>query len=181
MAITFIKQAIAVKRDDNSFLSFAKETELEGITETYVADAPVVLTAGFIVEAANPATVVHGFALRAGQNGAAAGDKVAEFLTAYPGITIYGNALDGTDPVAVTEVLADADIGATMRLARAAILPASANGWYFSDTASSHAVMIMNRKSDYTIPNSAQLRALNGDIDARLSATLLDAARQFES
>jgi len=191
MADTYPLQALALSLPSNSFLSYATRTLEEGITETFSADAPIVITAGLVVEAASPATAVHGFAVRAGQNNAAAAAVLAEFVPAMQGLEIFGNLLSDSDPslnngaTGTAEAFVRADVGANVRLKFGNILAGSAEAWYFGDNSTTGAVQIIDTKSDYTFTEAAgtggKERPAVGDFDVRLTAVMLEAIRTFNT
>jgi hypothetical protein len=171
---THPKRALRLNREDNSFLSYAVRNELEGASQTFVEDSPVVITAGLIVEAASPATAVIGFAVKAGQN-VAGGTVLSEFVPAFPGLTMFGNLLT---TAAADHTLADADIGTDADLIKGAILPDGSSAWYFNEALAT-GVHLFSRDTDYIKPNDPETRAVAGDINARLLATLVDGIRDL--
>lgn len=185
MADTYPKLPLRLNRPDNPFLSYGARELEEGASETFVEDAPIVVTSGLVVEAANPATAVFGFALRAGQNNASAAAVLSEFLPATPDLEIFGNLLDDTDATANDHVFARADIGNDFNLEKDTILASGDTAWFFSDdTGSTEAVRIVNSKSDYVFTEAAGVggkeRPAIGDLNPRLTATVLAAIITYD-
>jgi hypothetical protein len=186
MADTYPKLPLALAIPNNSFLSYAVRTLEEGATQTFVKDAPVVVTAGLVVEAANPVTAVFGFAVRAGQNVAAAA-ALAEYVPAFPGLEIYGNLLDDTDPVANDHTFARADVGNDFPLEKAAFLAGGGTAWYFNDDSDGtppEGVRVVNTKSDFTHTEASgtggRERPAVGDLNPRLTAVVLAAVIAYD-
>ncbi len=177
MAKTFPKRALGVRLEDNPVLSYAARWEPEGATQTYVAGAPVVLTAGFIVEAANPATSMLGIAIEAGHN-AAAGAKLAKFLPAIDGLIFYANLLAAS---AADRALVATDLGTSYRIAKDAnLLGTGKPGWYIEATGTSTACKVVSFRADLIVPNENDDRAAVGDTNPRVGAIVLDSVRQWK-
>lgn len=176
MAKTFAKSALSVVIPSDAYLGFASRHALEGSTQTFVSSAPVVLTAGYIVAAANPATAVYGFALEAGHN-ITQGTQQIKFLPCYHGLEINANFLGSA---AADNDIVVADWGLAVRIALSAtLLGASSPGWYLEDTGSTQAAKISDFKSDVLVPNSSETRAFAGDTNARVRAVVLTSVNSF--
>jgi len=170
MAKTFVKQAMSLRIPSDAFLGFASMSELEGSTQTFVSSAPLVITSGYLVEAADPATAIAGFSLEAGHN-ITAGTQLVKFLPAVHGLQINANFLGSA---AADNVLAATDYGLAVRIAKSATLVGGATaGWYFEDTGSTQAAKIISFESDQIVPNQSQTRAVAGDTNARLRGVVL--------
>lgn len=173
---TFNKQALSFRMNDNPVMSYWVRYLPEGASQTFVAHAPVVLASGLVVQAANPATAVLGFAVRAGQN-TTAGLVNSEILPAVDGMSIFGNLL--TTAAATRNFLA-ADVGTAFDLALSTtLLGASRPGWYFS-AAGTTSVRVVSRHGDQFPPNVVNNTFVAvGDTDPRVEAVVLHAVRTW--
>ena len=79
----------------------------EAATQTYLRGAVVIYSAGYVQEASTDPADILGIALRAGQNGDAAGDKRANFVPLLPGTVIEANLAQA----AANTVSAATDVG----------------------------------------------------------------------
>lgn len=156
----------------------------EGATQTYVQGAPVVLTGGLIVEGANPATAVLGFAQRPGRN-AAAGANLAEVVPFHDGIYFYANFL-ATGGAGGNNVFATADLGGSYRIAKANVhYDGGGAMWFVEDTGTTTAAKMVDLNSDIIRGHAAGAddqpeRVQNGDTNARASFVVLDSVRTWK-
>jgi hypothetical protein len=180
MAKTFRKQALAVAFPSDAYLGYVSVNLPEGASQTFVSSAPVLITAGLIVEAANPVAAAAGvslIALEAGHNNGVAGAVTVKVIPCYPGLVLLGNLLGAAG---VDNVLAVADLGANHTLARSAtLLGATSPGWFFEDAAGVKSIKITNFASDQRVPNSTETIAVAGDTNARLTGEVLTAANGY--
>lgn len=177
MPKTFRKQALAVAIPSDAYLGYVSRNLPEGASQTFVSSAPVVITAGFIVEGANPVTAVGLIALEAAHNNGVAGAVTVKVIPCYHGLVLFGNLLGAA---AADNVLAATDLGLNVRLSRSAtLLGAASPGWFFEDTAASVAVKITSFESDQRVPNNVETIAVAGDTNARLTGEVLTAVMNF--
>ena len=174
MAKTYPKQALRVFAPNDAFLGAVSEYQPEGLNQTFVANSPVVFTAGYIVESAqSPSVGVAGIALTAGHN-AAAGANDVRVVPVTQNVGIYANFLGAA---AIDNVLAAADLGLDRDLYYSAtLLGAASPGWYIADSAGGAVVNIRSFRNDWPYPNSIESEAEAGDTNARVSAIFLNAA-----
>lgn len=187
MARTFGKQPLALRLPSNSFLSYAVRELPEGANETFTKDSPVVFSSGLIVEAADPATDILAFAVRAGQDNAVAGAVKSEVVPVIDGLEFYANFLHDTDPslnngaTGTANALAAADLGGSFDLEKNTILSGSANAWYIGDSAAAASVKIVSFKHDMPSSDGDPIdEAADGDLDARVTAIVLDSVRSWD-
>ncbi len=178
MADTHSYLGIRVKAED-SYLSQLIRTELETNSSTFNDGAPLVLTSGLITEAASPvltATIV-GFARRDGQNGTS---KVAEYIMAVPGLLLFANFLNNTNPDTTTNAIAAADKGTDFEIQKDTGMTQDGGSaeWHVADVSSSNDVVKMvSFESDFVAPNvSSAGRVAVGDLNARVLFQLLNDA-----
>ncbi len=172
---TFAKQMLGVFSLNDPELSYLARTVPEGANQTFVAGAPVVVTAGLIVEAADPATDVYAFALRAGQNSTG---KKSKIVPVVDGVAFYANFLTAAG---ADNVLAAADLGGSFELRKAAVGPGGATIWFVADQAAAPAVKIVSFATDQILPNAVgNSYAAVGDTNARVTAIVLDSVRSFD-
>ena len=177
MPKTFPKRPLGVRLEDHPMLSYVARHEPEAASQTYGAGSPVIFNAGFIEEAANPATAVLGFAIEAGHN-RPAGQALAKFLPAIDGLIFYGNLLGG---IAADRLLVATDLGASYRLAKSAsLLGPGKPGWYIEATGTTTACKVVSFRADLTVPNEINDRAEVGDTNPRVGAIVLDSVRQWK-
>jgi hypothetical protein len=178
MGKSFPKRPLGVRLEDNPVLSYAARWEQEAANQTYPGGSPVVINAGFIEEAANPATSVLGFAIEAGHTNPVAGASLAKFLPAIGGLVFYGNLLNAA---AANHSLVAADFGASYRIAKSAtLLGVGKPGWYIEATGTSTACKVISFRADLIVPNEPKDRAEVGDVNARVGAIVLDSVRQWK-
>lgn len=173
---TYPIKGIAVVDPQSHMLGYLLRRHEEGATQTFPADSPLVMTSGYLVEAADPATAVFGFAKKEGQNGSA-GANLAEFLPAYHGLGIYANFLATGG---ATNVLTQVDFGGSFELQKNAVGVGSANVWHAADVATNAALKMVSSESDVTLQDESEGRAAAGDNDARVSFILLDSVRTWK-
>ena len=181
MAFTFPKQRLScVRLDQPNMAPYVREHD-EGVSETFVTGAPVVITAGLIVEGASPATDIYGFSVRAGQN-LAAPTRRAEFIPVVDGLEFFANFLGaaGADNVIAA---ADYSVAAGRDLEKANILPGAVEAWYVLDAAVAASVRMTSDRSDYTRnageENPGTARVVVGDTNARPTFVVLASVRSW--
>lgn len=176
MAKTFRKEQLSVYLLQENTLQYATRTLPEGASQTFVAGAPVVVTSGLVVEAANPATAIAAFAMKAGQNTTGAFSKVVPVID---GVAFYANflAAAGAD-----NVLAAADVmGSGFDFGKGAYGADGSVIWVILDSAAAAAVKIVGLDTDQVVPNvQNNSYAEVGDTNARVSAIVLDSIRSFD-
>lgn len=173
---TFYKKQIGVFNINDPELSYCTMRAVEGASQTWVAGAPVVLSSGLVVEAANPATDVWGFALEAGQN--VSTSPKCKILPVIDGVALYANFLASGG---ANNNIAAADVGSTWRLAKGAYGEDGSTIWYAEDTASSQALKMVSLETDQVLPNVVDNSyAAVGDTNARVKFIVLDSVRSFD-
>lgn len=173
MANTWHKKDIVVlsrSRPDAQYVVFSCP---EGASVTAKRGWPVVVTSGYVVEAASPATAIFGFLAEDAHNDAVAGTHQISVIPALPDVLIEANFLAAS---AADNVLAAGDFGGKFRLVK------SAGGmWYVEDTGTTTAVKIVNLVPETVSPTIHPPRAVAGDTNARVIASVLDAVCTWAS
>ena len=152
---------------------------LEGASQTWdEVPTPVVSTSGLLVTAADPVTAIIGFALRAAVNDAG-GLSSLRYVPVVSGLEFYANHLD-TD--GTTNTLAAADHGAARQVNfTAALAPDGKGVWHLGDSATTAAARVVSFKNDQHPAATAEPKyAVAGDVDARVTATILQSIQTFE-
>lgn len=144
----------------------------EGQSQTFVTGAPVVVTGGFVVAAASPATAIFGFAMDSGSNTGSDGDTRVRVLPVSDDVRLVANflATGGT-----TNTLAAADLGASFELELGSgIQPDGSDAWFVADQAVSPSVLMESFETD-TFPTNTvnNTFAAAGDDDARVTFRVL--------
>lgn len=177
MANTFPKQALKVRVLGDAFLAYAKRRLPEGASQTFVPHAPLVLTSGYLVEAASPVVDVWGFALGESHN-TTAGAAYAEYLPAIDGVEFFANFLGAS---AVNNAFAITDLKGSFQMAKSAtLLGPSRPGWYVVDTGTTAAAKMVSVDTDHRIPTEVDNDVVHaGDTNARPSFVILDSIRSY--
>lgn len=174
-AITFQKRGAGLELTSSSYLSPVIEDHIEGATQTYPAGSPVVLTGGYIVAAASPATDIYGFAVEAGHN-VAAGAAKCHVIRVTEAHEVVANLLEGG---AANHTIAITDIGSPVDLIYDAnLLGTGLGGWYFDTPAAAGGSVIVTSLAGDQVPPSGRgpsRFAEVGDINARVRARVLTA------
>jgi hypothetical protein len=159
-------------------LSYAKRSMPEGATQTFPAMSPIVLTAGLVVQAADPATAIFGFAIEAGNNAAAAVTNRSTVVPAVGGLTFFANFLSAAG---ATNTLATADLGITRDFHTSDVLPPGSTAvWHAADTTAADSIRIIALESDVILPNLEGTQfPVVGDIDVRLECSILDVVSTY--
>lgn len=169
---TFPIRGLHVKLLNDRDLSDAVIRLPEGVAETFVAGAPVVVTGGFVVAAASPATAIFGFAMDAGSNTLANGDTLVRVLPVSDDVRLVANflATGGT-----TNVLDATDLGGSFELELGAgIQPDGTDAWFVADQAVAPSVLMESFESDTFPANTVNNTfAAAGDDDARVTFRVL--------
>lgn len=176
MAKTYPKQALRVFAPNDATLGAVSEYFLEGATQTFLENSPVVMTGGYIVAAADPVTAVFGIVLEDAHNDLADGTHKVRLVPVNQQVGIYANFLGAG---AANNVLAAADLGLDRDLEYDAnALGTGLPGYYVQDSAASAAVNIFSFNNDWPYPNSIESIAVAGDTNARISAVFLNSVVQ---
>lgn len=175
MAVTFAKEGLAIGAPHDGTLSYATRDLPEGATQTFVEGAPVVITAGLVVQAADPVTAINGIATAAADNVATGGISKVCSLTPRDR-EIYATLLGAAD---ADHVLVAADLGADVGIALAAGAgPGGSDIWtaQIGGTGAS----VSSFQGDQVPKDRTDSRAQVGDTNARVliivDADILDTA-----
>ena len=169
-----------VPEEFNSY--FVREAE-EAATQTFTLGQFLIWSSGYIAVQADPLALgtAIGFAVRAGQNGASAGDKISEFISLRPGFLFFANFLT---TAGATTTIAATDLGTQTDLADDAVhADGSSVITYASDETGTPTAEMVSLKSDEVIPNDASRAgvAVAGDSDARVMFKIVDTALSTSS
>jgi hypothetical protein len=155
----------------------------EDDAETFIASAPIVITGGFVVEAAAPVTALWGFALEDAHNGASDGLHECKIIPCFAGLTFYANFL-ATGDAGGDNALAAADLGAAgFEIFKANVYPpASTAVWFVQDDATAKAAKMVSLRTDWVLPNKIIPRGncAVGDINARVEWSVIQAVRTYD-
>ncbi len=178
MATTYNLKPLRLRSDQDSFLSYIVRDIPEGASQTFAAGAPVVLTAGYVVEAADPVTAVFGIAVRGGRNGSA-GVYRAEVAVVTDGVTFYAN-IGQSDPEGTPRAYAATDLGTDTEIAK--ITLASGDVIWHADivTDVADSAKVISDRGDQVAPNIMEGEiAKVGDFNPRVEMTFLSSVRSF--
>lgn len=175
---TYPKRPIVFRSMGDAFVAYAKRRHWEGANQTFVPHAPLVMTGGYIVEAASPSTAIFGFALQDAHN-VAAGASLIEFLPAIDGLEFNANFL-GAD--AANNTLAAADFGGSYDLIKKSdYFGTGKAGWFVQDAAAAAAVKMVRAETDVKLATEVDNSYVKaGDINARPTFVVLSSVRTYE-
>lgn len=164
MAKTYTKGALGFGLPGDSYLEYGVVYLPEAASQTFLANAPVIWSSGYIAAGTSVCTALIGFSLKAGNN-STAGAYNAEVIPCYAGLKVFGNFLGSA---AADNVLAAADLGTSVQLALL-----TSNYWYFLDSTSTPGVILTSFESDQRVPNVSETVAVAGDTNARITGEVL--------
>ena len=176
MPNTYPIKQIGLRIHQEPCLSYAVREIPEGATQTYPAPAPVVLTAGLIVQAADPATAIFGFAVEAGANTTGG---VTRVVPAVAGLSFFSNFLTAAG---ATNTLAAADLGITRDLHTSDVLPPTplTAVWHAADATAADSIRIIAFESDIILNNlEGTGTPVATDVDARIECVVLNSINSY--
>lgn len=173
MAKTYLTRTLRVRQPSDPHMSYAVRRLPEGATQTFIASAPVVVTSGLVVEAADPVAAVFGIAVRDGQN--VASGALAELIPIVDGLEFYANflATGGGD-----NVLAAADLNNANPFQVEKNTVGGNIIWHAADASTTDACDMVSFDSDQQLANQVGSKVEAGDTNARCSFVFIDSIRQ---
>jgi hypothetical protein len=182
MATTFPKKTLRVRSPGDGEMSYWIRKLPEVASSTFIASAPIVMTAGYVTEGADPCTKVYGFALRAGRNGASDGLYDSEVVVAFPGLEFYANFLNTAGTTTnVLDVSTDLAVTTPWDLQTNDVAPGSTEMWHVADaTAVAGSARMVSLETDYILPNVVNnTYAIEADINARVTFAVAALANMY--
>jgi hypothetical protein len=164
MANTWPKLPLTVVPVDKDFLSYAERDFPEGASQTFLADSPLKISAGKVVEWVSKAdALVWGWALQAGKNTTGATTLGVLALNEF---SIAANLLAGSE---VDRAYVATDLGVLYDLVK------GATNWYVAATTSAPVARVSStdtRMGRDQLPNVQTTGAQVGDINPRVLVRL---------
>src|SRR5512139_4079064 len=98
MAKTYPKRGIQVFAPNDAYLSSVSVYLPEGATQTFTGVNPVVVTAGYVVLAADPVTSIAGICVEDAHNSVADGTYNVRVIPVSQDVGVYANFLANASP-----------------------------------------------------------------------------------
>lgn len=162
--VTFAKEALAVGAPHDGNLSYATRDLPEGQTNVVDSGAPVVITGGYVVSAADPVTAITGISIEPGHNTVADGDENMQVCPLTPRdrtiiVTLLGVA-------GVDYALLGTETGLEIGVGVETIGPGAKTGWI--GIIGGTGFEIVSVQGDQVPPGRTDSRGEIGDINARV-------------